>query len=148
MHMLVAGPARAKNVTLAFKIQKKNLEVFEMQTCFSDGPQMLLTHKSKNWDTASIYFIVLVNKVALFVGMSFLYLCVRFYVNVLLYCIVTETFAVGFENWSDHQRIILGVFCCNMPRFIIFKSAWTKTCKKCSIFSCDSFLTTIILFDG
>ena len=42
-------------------------------------------------------------------------------------------FAVGIQNWFDHDWVIFGVFCWNMPRFVDLISAWTKICKKWSI---------------
>ena len=62
-----------------------------------------------NWLQLLFYFIVLMGTVASVIGMSFFQLCFRFWIEVFSYCTFTETFAIGFQKWFDHEWIDFGV---------------------------------------
>ena len=49
-------------------------------------------------------------KVASIFGMSFLQLCFSFYIELFSYRTLTETYALGFQKWFDHEWDDLGVF--------------------------------------
>ena len=57
------------------------------------------------------YVIVLFGVVDSVSGMSFFQLCFRFSIEVFSYCTLTETFALGFQKWFDHEWIDFAVFC-------------------------------------
>ena len=65
----------------------------------------------RNWLQVLFYFIVLMGKVDSVVGMRFFHLCFRFWAEILSHSSVTETFAIGIQNWFDHDWNIFGVFC-------------------------------------
>ena len=64
---------------------------------------MLFRQKSTKWDKLFVAFIVLVNEDAWLNGMSFFHVLVKFLHCILLYCTFTETFAVLFRKWNDHE---------------------------------------------
>ena len=86
-----------------------------------------------NWLQLLFYLIVLIGIVVSVIGMSFLQLCFRFYIEVFSYCTLTETFAIGFQKWFDHEWIDFGVFCWESASLVDFISVWTEICKRCSI---------------
>ena len=53
-------------------------------------------------DTFLFHLFNLVNIVATLTEMSLSHLGVIFQVEIFSYCILTETFAIGFQNWFDH----------------------------------------------
>ena len=62
---------------------------------------------------------------------EFFHMWVKYQTENFSYCIFTETFAIGFQNWFDHEWIDFGVFftqrassCCLICMY--------KVCKKCS----------------
>ena len=83
-----------------------------------------------NWLQLLFYFIVLMGTVAFVIGMSFFQLCFRLWIEVFSFCTLTETFAIEFQKWFDHEWIDFGVFCWKMASFVDFISVWTKICKK------------------
>ena len=85
-----------------------------------------------NWLQLLFHFIVLMAIVASVSGKSFFQLCFRFWIEVFSYCTLTETFAIGFQKWFDHERIDFGVFCSKMASLVDFVSVWTEICKNCS----------------
>ena len=87
-----------------------------------------------NWLQLLFFLISLIGIVVSVIGMSFLHLCFRFYIEVFSYCTLTETFAIGFQNWIGHEWIDFGVFCSEMASFVDFISVWTEICKNCSTF--------------
>ena len=86
-----------------------------------------------NWLQLLFYFLVLIDIVVSVIGMSFLQLCFRFQIEVFSYCTLTETFAIGFQKWFDHECIDFGVFCWELASLVDFISVWTEICKRCSI---------------
>ena len=83
-----------------------------------------------NWLQLLFYFIVLIGKVVSGLGMTFFRLCLRFWIEIF-YCTLTETVAIGFQKWFDHEWTYIVVFCWKMASFVEVKSVWTET-KKCS----------------
>ena len=79
------------------------------------------------------------------IGMSFFDLCFSFHVEDFEYCYVTELFVIGTQKGFDHDWFIFGVFCWNMPQFVLIMSAYTKNFEKCSFLF---FLTTSIFSDS
>ena len=51
-----------------------------------------------NWLQLLFYFIVLMGIVASNIGLSFLQLCFRFWIEVFWYCTFKETCAIGFQK--------------------------------------------------
>ena len=84
------------------------------------------------------HFIVLKGIKASVLGMKIFMLCFRFQIEVFSYCTLTETFAIGFQKWFDHEWIDFGVFCSKMASFVDSISLRTEICINCSI---------VILFD-
>ena len=66
------------------------------------------------WLQLFFHVIVLMGIVASVMGMSFIRLCFIIYIEVFSYCTLTETFAIGFQKWFDHEWIDFGVFCWKM----------------------------------
>ena len=85
-----------------------------------------------NWLQLLFYFNVLIDIVAS-VFVHWVFFCFRYQVGVFSYCRVKEGFAVGFQNWFDHDCVLFGIFCWNMPRFIDFIPAWTEIFMKWSV---------------
>ena len=79
------------------------------------------------------YFIVLMGVVASVIGICFFQQCFRFWIEVFSYCTLTETFAIGFQKWFDHEWIDFGVFCWKMASFVDFICVCTDICKNGSI---------------
>ena len=88
-----------------------------------------------NWLQLLFHFFVLVGIVASLIWMSFSQLCFRFYIEVLSYCTLTETFAIGFQKWFGLQWIDFRVFRSEMASFVDFISVGTEISKNCSIFN-------------
>ena len=86
----------------------------------------------RHWIQRLFHHLVLVKKIALFIGISFFDLWVRFWFEVFSYCSVTETFALGFQIWLNHERIDSAIFGWNMPRFVDLIFATSDCCKNCS----------------
>ena len=84
------------------------------------------------WLQLFFYFIVLMGINASVMGRSFFQLCFMFWIEVFSYCTLTETFAIGFQMWFDHEWIDFGFFCWKMASFVDFLSVWTEMCKNCS----------------
>ena len=64
---------------------------------------MLFRQKSSKWDKLLASFIVLVNADAWLIGMRFFHVLVKFSHCIFFYCTFTETFAVLFQKWNDHE---------------------------------------------
>ena len=86
-----------------------------------------------NWFQLLLYLIVLMAIVASDIGMSFFSYVSGFRLKFFSYCTLTETFAIGFQKWFDHEWIDFGFFCWEMASFADFISVWTESCRKCSI---------------
>ena len=72
------------------------------------------------------YFIVLMGIVASVIWMSFFSCVLGFRLKFFSYCTLTETFAIGFQKWFDHEWIVFGSFCWEMASFVDFISVWTE----------------------
>ena len=92
----------------------KTLELLEMLTNLAPGSQTF-RYKWRALYALLFLFIVLVSIVASLKAKLFFHLWVRFEVEVLSYSIFTEKFAIGFQNWLDHEWIELECFCCSSP---------------------------------
>ena len=64
-----------------------------------------------NWLQLLFYLIVLMGVVASDIGMSFFSYVSGFRLKFFSYCTLTETFAIGFQKWFDHEWIVFGSFC-------------------------------------
>ena len=53
-----------------------------------------------------------------------IHLWVRFHVEVFSFYTSTETCAILFQNWFDHDWIDFGVFLIDCSSFVNLKSAW------------------------
>ena len=132
MPLLVGGPARAGNVFLAGEDLKK-LELFEMHTSFEPGAQMLFRHKWSKLDTLLSYFIVLVNKVASLIGMSFLICGSGFRLKISRIALLLKHSRLDSKTDLTTDRLISESFWWYMPRFVYILFVRTKICKNCSI---------------
>ena len=86
-----------------------------------------------NWLQVLFSLIVLMGVVTSDIRRSFFSNVSGFRLKFFSYCTLTETFAIGFQKWFDHERIDFGVFCWEMAFFVDFISVWTEVCKNCSI---------------
>ena len=82
-------------------------------------------------DSLLFHFFVFVNTVATLLWLSLFHLWFMLQLEVFFCCFFTETLAEEFENWFDDEK---NFFCKNAPRFVVVKSALTKTCKNFWIF--------------
>ena len=98
-----------------------------------------------NWLQLLFYFIVLMGTVASVIGMSFFQLCFRFWIEVFSYCTFTETFAIGFQKWFDHQWIDCEVFF--VEKWLLSLTSYLYGLKFARKLNCCSFLTTSNFFD-
>ena len=101
-------------------------EFVEMHTNLAPGSQTLFRHKWRTLCTLLFLFIVLVSIVASLNAKTLFHPWVRFEIEVLSYCIFTEKFAIGFQNWFGHESIELESSCCSRPRLDVIISVSTK----------------------
>ena len=101
-----------------------------MHTCLGQCPQLLFRYKRKKLDTLLFFFDVLANLTARLDGMSFFQMCVRFLFSSVRVRSVMKKFAIVFQNWFHHERMVCGVFSRNVPHFVVVISAWTTSCQK------------------
>ena len=97
-----------------------------------------------NWLQLLFYFIVLMSIVAVDIGMIFFHLYFRFWIEDFSYCTLTETCAIGFQKWFDHEWIEFGFF---VGKWLL---RWLHLCMDWNlqeILNCYSILTTSIFFD-
>ena len=121
-------------------------DFFEMYTCLGSGVEMLFRHKGLKWDAASIYFFVLVNLVAFFVGTNFFLEEVRCWVEFFSYCSVTEALAYGFHNWFDQEWVEFRVCSVGIGLSRRFHICMDLSLQK--LLKYHSLLTTSNLFDS
>ena len=112
---------------------RKNLEIFEMHTCHWPGAQIWFRHKWRKLVTASLLLHCIDGCSCLRYWNEFFQLCFRLWIEVFSFCTLTETFAIEFQKWFDHEWIDFGVFCWKMASFVDFISARTKICKKAQL---------------
>ena len=87
---------------------RKNLDLFEMHTFHWPGGQVWFGHTWKNLVTASLLLHCYDVYSCLRYSNEFYLLCFWFYVDVSSYCTLTETFAIGFQTWFDHECVFWG----------------------------------------
>ena len=102
-----------------------------LYTSLEPGAQKLLRHKWRKLNTASFNSAVLMKKLYHLLEWVF-HLCFRFQVEVSSYCTFTETFAIWFQKWFDHEQIVFVVFLWNLAFFVDFISARTELYMNCS----------------
>ena len=130
---IVVGVSVSVGKKICFTKTRKNLtfwrciEVLDLVLkCCSDvneGSWILFSFSSDCW---SIKFASLIE-------MRFSVRWVRSLSEIFSYCTFSELFAIGIQNWIDHEKIDFWVFCLLVPRFFVVISARTKICKICSI---------------
>ena len=86
-----------------------------------------------NWLQLLFYLIVLMGVVGSDIGMSLFSYVSGFRLKFFSYCTLTETFAIGFQKWFDHEWIDFGDFCWQMASSVDLLSVWIEVCKNCSI---------------
>ena len=91
---------------------RKNLELFEMQTCHWPVAQIWFRHKWGKLVTASLLLGCIDWYSCLRYWNEFFQLWFRFYIEVFSYCTLTETFAIGFQKWFEHEWIDFAFFVC------------------------------------
>ena len=106
---------------------RKNLEFLRCLHVFDRVLKCGSDINEGNWLQVFFYFFVLVGIVASVVGMGFFQLCFRFYFEAFLYCSLTETVAIGFQKWFDHEWIDFVIFCWKMASIVDFISVWTES---------------------
>ena len=98
-----------------------------------------------NWLQLLFYFIVLVGIVVSVFGMSFFSCVSGFRLKFFSFCTLTETFAIGFQKWFDHEWIDFGFFLLENGFF-----CWLYICMDWNLrelLNCYTFLTTWDFFD-
>ena len=92
-------------------------------------------HKWRKVDTSSLLLHRFDGYSCLRYWNVFFQLFFRFYIEVFSYCILTETFASGFQKWFGHEWIDFRVFLDLLPlaSSVDLLSVWTENCKNCSI---------------
>ena len=88
-----------------------------MHTNLGPGAQMLLIHKWRKMDTLLFFFLVLVKWFAFVMGLSFFNCGSCFRLNFSRVAPFTGTFAVGLQNWFDHEWIDFGGFLLHYASF-------------------------------
>ena len=108
---------------------RRNLELFEMHTWLWPAAQICFRQKWWKLVTASLLLLFID-------GCSCLHYWNEFFSAVFhvlewsfSYCTMTETFAIGFQKWFDHECIDYGNFCWKMACFVEFISVWTEIGK-------------------
>ena len=112
---------------------RKSLEVFEMHTYLWPGAQIWFRHKRKKLIAAFLLLHFIGGHSCLRYWNEFFQLCFMFSIEVFSYCALTETYAIGFQKWFDHEWIDFGVFCWKLASFVDLICVWTGICKKSSI---------------
>ena len=112
---------------------RKSLELFEMHTCLWPGAQIWFRHKWRKLVTASVSLHFIGGYSCLRCWNEFFQRCFLFSIEVFSYCALTETYAIGFQKWFDHEWIDFGVFCWKLASFVDLICVWTEIFKKCSI---------------
>ena len=91
---------------------RKNLVFFEMHTSHWPGAQIWFRHKWRKLVTASLLLDCIDGYSCLRYWNEFFFqLCFRLWIEVFSFCTLTETFAIEFQKWFDHEWIDFGVFC-------------------------------------
>ena len=101
-----------------------------------------------NWRQLFFYFNVIMKVVASFTGMSFYHMWVWFEVEVFSHCSVTETFAIGFRKWYDHERVDLHFLVGFFFRFIDLVYASIKSAKIAKMWLPFDNIKSFWLFEG
>ena len=81
-----------------------------------------------NWLQVLFSLIVLIGVATSDIRRSFFSYVLGFRLKFFSYCTLTETFAIGFQKWFDHERIDFGVFCWELAFFVDLISVWTEVC--------------------
>ena len=89
---------------------RKKLELFQMHTCLWPCAQIWFRYKWRNLVTASLLLHCNDGYSYRRYWNEFFQLCFMFQIEVFSYCTLTETFAIRFQKWFDHQWIDFGVF--------------------------------------
>ena len=95
----LVAPARAWNERL------EKARNFEMHTCHWPGAQLWFRHKWRKLVTASLLLICIDGYSCLRYGNEFVSALLQVKMEVFSYCTLTETFAIGIQNWFDHKWI-------------------------------------------
>ena len=98
-----------------------------------------------NWLQLLFYFLVLVGRVASVIRMSFFSAVFHVLDWSFSYCTLTETYAIGFQKWFDHEWIFFGFFLLENDFF-----RWLHICMDWNpqeFLNCCSFLTTSNFLD-
>ena len=95
-----------------------------------------------NWLQILFYLIVLMGIVAADIGIIFVSYVSAFRLRFFSYCTLTETFAIGFQKWFDHEWIDFGFFLLENGFFhpLHIRMDWNLQ----ELLNFFSFLTTII----
>ena len=108
-----------------------------MHPSLEPGAQKLLRHKWRKLNTASFHFRCVSEKSFIVCCKEFFHLCFNFYVENVSYCTFTETFAIGFQKWFDHEWIDFGLSLWSIAFFVDFVSTRTEFCINVQV--CFSF---------
>ena len=124
-------PCWCQNCFSGLRRLEKNCTLGEVHTSLGQCPQSLFRYKRKKLDTLLFFSEVLAIKLQNYLEWIFSQICVRFLFWSFLVSSVTENFALVFQNWFHHEKIVCGVFSRNVPRFVVVISAWTTDCRIC-----------------
>ena len=89
---------------------ERNLNFFRCIHVFDLALKFASDVNEVNWLQLFLHFVVLIGVNASVIWMKFFMLCFGFQIEVSSYCTLTETFAIGFEKWFDHEWSDCGVF--------------------------------------
>ena len=111
-------------------LEKQLISLDECIASLGHSTQMLLKH---NWrKMEKLFFLYGFCEYSCLVKcIEFFRMWVRYQTEILSYCIFTEMFAIGFQNWFDHKWIDFGVFFTERASFCCLICMY-KVCKKCS----------------
>ena len=89
------------------------------------------------------------------VGVNFLHLRLKLWLQFSPFALILKRFAIVFRNLIEHKWIDFGVLCSNMPHFVVIISSLTESCRSFSnmflfwrhqVFSIISLMRILICF--
>ena len=105
MHLLVGGPGRAWNVFLACKDYKKTWTFWDAYMSSTWCSNIVQTEMKETDYSFAFDFLVLTDKVASSIGLSFFRLCFGIQIEVFSYFTFAQTFAFAFQIWFQYKLI-------------------------------------------
>ena len=117
---------------VSYRNRIKKLEFSEMHFCLWPGAQTLCRHKWQKLAAGSLLLLCVDGNWWLGYLNEFILSLFQVLQQNFVVLFFTETFAIGFQKWFDHDWNTFVKFCWNTFRLVDFISAWTEIWKKCS----------------